>query len=304
MRGPAPIVAAGTVLWRPARNSAEVEIALVHRPKYDDWSLPKGKRDPGEHAVNTAVRETAEETGYVGPLTRYCGHVRYPVAGESGPVPKMVSYWAMPALGGAFVPSLEVDEMVWLGPEPATARLTRAVDRGPIRRFSRLPARTSTLLLVRHARAGDRKSWGGSDAARPLDAQGLAQAAQVAKLAACFGVTSVMAADVVRCEQTVAPLAAALGVAVEPAHEVSETAHARRPKRAVEFLKALAARGGGVAVCSQGGVIPDVLEQLGQRALPDAQPLRSKKGSIWVLSFDGEKLVDAHYVDSEELAPS
>jgi 8-oxo-dGTP diphosphatase len=293
------------VLWRPAPegdgSSGEPEIALVHRPKYDDWSLPKGKCEPGEHPVVAAVRETYEETGFTGPLTRALGHIRYQVSGPDGGTPKVVHYWAMPAFGGVFTASAEVDHIEWLPVGTALTRLTRPADREPVRTFIEGPSATTTVLLVRHARAGDRKSWRGPDDARPLDVGGEQQAQDIASVAACFGVETVLAADVLRCQQTVTPLAATLGVAVEPAPAFSESDHARHPHRALRQLDALVARGSAVAICSQGGVIPDLLEELGKRGPVRPEPVRSRKGSIWLLSFAAGVLVHAQYLESDNL---
>jgi broad specificity phosphatase PhoE/ADP-ribose pyrophosphatase YjhB (NUDIX family) len=295
------ILAAGTVLWRPADPTGAAEIALVHRPKYDDWSLPKGKCEVGEHPVLTAVRETQEETGFTGPLTRSLGHIRYQVSGPEGGTPKVVHYWAMPAVGGVFTPSTEVDRIEWVPALAAMDRLTRPADRAPLQSFLDAAPTTTTVLLIRHARAGDRKAWRGPDEGRPLDAAGEVQAQDIAAVAASFGVGAVLSADVLRCQQTVTPLAATLGLAVEPTRELSERAHARHPQRALRLLDELVARGAPVALCSQGGVIPDLLEALGERGPVRPGPVRSRKGSIWVLSFDGRALVGAQYVESDSL---
>lgn len=122
---PAPILAAGCVLWRPALAGGGIEIALVHRPKYDDWSHPKGKRKRAESAAACALREVEEETGQTCELGVRLPTVRYTVDGR----PKEVVYWAARALGGAFAPTNEVDRIVWLPPSAARRRLTQPRDR-------------------------------------------------------------------------------------------------------------------------------------------------------------------------------
>lgn len=297
----APLVAAGTVLWRPAGDGpAEVEIALVHRPKYDDWSLPKGKGDPGEHPVVTAVRETLEETGFTGPLGRRLGQVAYLVHGPGGDdtVPKVVHYWAMEALGGAFTASVEVDRIEWLRPVDALTRLSRPDDGDPVRAFVAAPAQTVSVVLVRHAHAGDRKKWDGPDASRPLNRTGLRQADAIAPVAACFGLTAVRAADITRCEQTVAPLAEALGVAVESDARFAEKNNSDSLDPALTATRALLAAGRPVAVCSQGGVIPALVASFGAEAhLSLAEP-RARKGSLWVLSAAAGQVVAVDYIQS------
>jgi 8-oxo-dGTP diphosphatase len=119
--------AAGCVLWRPAPSTAlpGLELCLVHRPKYDDWSHPKGKLEPGEDPLAGALREVAEETGYAAEPGPELPTVRYLANGR----PKEVRYWAAAAGAGAFAPSDEVDRILWLTPDAARARLTAPRDR-------------------------------------------------------------------------------------------------------------------------------------------------------------------------------
>ena len=95
----------------PATTAPRPEVAVVHRPRYDDWSLPKGKVDPGETEPVTAVREVAEETGYAAQLGRRLAAVSYPVETQGI---KKVRYWAARTLDGEFTPNDEVDELKWL----------------------------------------------------------------------------------------------------------------------------------------------------------------------------------------------
>ncbi|MER7951055.1 NUDIX hydrolase [Streptomyces sp. NPDC096079] len=120
-----PILAAGCVLWRPAISGQGIEIALVHRPKWDDWSHPKGKRKRGETAEACAVREVLEETGRRCELGARLPTAHYWVAGR----PKEVAYWWARALDGGFVPTREIDALLWLPPTAARHRLTQPRDR-------------------------------------------------------------------------------------------------------------------------------------------------------------------------------
>lgn len=127
------IQAAGGVLWRPADSDVGVEIALVHRRRQQDWSLPKGKAQPGEHPVETALREVLEETGHRADVGPFLGSVRYRKRGT----PKVVRYWSLAATDGSFVANRETDELMWLAPESAS-RLTSARDAQVIEWFRRL----------------------------------------------------------------------------------------------------------------------------------------------------------------------
>lgn len=130
----ADVVAAGGVVWR--RSGQGVEILLVHRPRYDDWSLPKGKLDPGEAAVDAAIREVGEETGQAVALGVALGVVGYEKAtAGGGHWSKEVHYWAMEHAGGRFVPNHEVDEIAWLPPAEARSRASYGLDREVIDRF-------------------------------------------------------------------------------------------------------------------------------------------------------------------------
>jgi 8-oxo-dGTP diphosphatase len=100
---------------------AEGRVALVHRPEYDDWTLPKGKLDEGETFEQAALREVEEETGLRCRLGRELPSVRYEVRGR----PKVVRYWVMAVDSSAgFTPDDEVDELRWLSPRDAEALLT------------------------------------------------------------------------------------------------------------------------------------------------------------------------------------
>jgi polyphosphate kinase len=205
------ILAAGAVVWRPAADEAdEVEVLLVHRPKYDDWSLPKGKREPGEHVLLTAVREVHEETSVrpvLGPRLR---RVEYVVSGR----PKQVDYWSALAAGDRAAASHEVDAVAWLPWPHERGRLSYPHDADVI--ASLRPRRTVPLILVRHASAGQKGSLPGDDLLRPLDAEGAADAVLLADLLACFAPTArVISSAALRCIQTVRPYAAAFGGSVE-----------------------------------------------------------------------------------------
>jgi len=289
--------AAGAVVWRRVARGP-TEIALIHRPRYDDWSLPKGKIDPGETAIVAAVREIAEETGRTARLGRYLMRVSYPMTGDRL---KRVDYWAAEVVGDRvpeFVPNDEVDQLRWLPASAAASQLSYSADRAVVTEFLRLPADTLTVLLVRHAKAGTREGYQGADRLRPLDTVGQAQAhALVANLVA-FGARHVHSADPVRCTQTVAPLAEFLGadLIIEPA--MSESAYAADPDAAEDTLAKIAALGDGRAVCSQGKVIPPLLRRIAQRDGLTLPTGGTRKGSFWVLSLYEGRLVAADYVNS------
>lgn len=294
---PISVRAAGTVLWRRP-TSGKVEIAVVHRPSRDDWSLPKGKLESGETLAACAVRETYEETSYLPVLGRPLGEVRYQVA---LPVPgrKSATYFAGRAGGGPFRPNREVDELHWLRPSAALELLSYGTDRDVVGRFTALPADTRTVLLVRHAKAGKRSTWPGPDDQRPLSPVGEHQATALRMLLPLFRPERVHAADLLRCVETVRGLADDLGVPVAIEPMLTEEAHDRDPDATLRRLVAVARADGTPVVCSQGGVIPDALSTLAQRSGLELGSVHSKKASVWVLSFSSTKplrLLAAHYL--------
>lgn len=289
------IRAAGGVLWRPAQESG-VELGIIHRPRYDDWTLPKGKLSPGETELEGAVREVYEETGYRTRVGRSLGQVHYMKASGDDERPKVVRYWAMEATGGGFGPTREVDELVWVDPEKAAETVTFDRDRDVLARFVSAPAATTSVLLVRHASAGSRSKWEGDDRRRPLDELGWEQSEDLVRLLSRFGMTRIVSADYVRCEQTVQPYSEAIGAPVEKDPVFSERGYPGHETQAVNALRDYGQSGQHTIVCSQGDVIPDLLARLSDEDHVDiGEPVAGKKGSLWALSFDEKHLVSAEH---------
>jgi 8-oxo-dGTP pyrophosphatase MutT (NUDIX family)/phosphohistidine phosphatase SixA len=239
--------AAGAVLWRPAGGGAQV--ALVHRPKYDDWSFPKGKLDPGEHVLLAAVREVAEETGRRVTLGRRLPPVRYATNGSR----KRVDYWAATVTSPAssFVPNSEIDGIAWVAASKAAARLSYQRDVETLAAFRAGPLRTVPLILLRHASAGRKADWRRDDRLRPLDDRGTKDAATLADLLCCFGSARVISSPSERCVATVRPYAARAGVEIEtePALEVLKDGAADDPE-AAKTVAQLAAADEPVIICA------------------------------------------------------
>jgi 8-oxo-dGTP diphosphatase len=287
---PDPVLAAGAVLWRAAAGG--IEVCVVHRPAYDDWSLPKGKLDDGEHPLVAALREVLEETGLAAVPSLRLPDVHYTLPDG---VPKIVEFWSMQAGTAAAVPiadPTEVDDIAWLSPTAATARLSYPADADLVAQVAALPTITAQTLLVRHARAGERKKWSGNDALRPLDSVGEKQASVLGTVTSLFAPKRLFAAPPLRCKQTLEPLSEALSLPI-----VSDSAFAEPPvaEDAPAKAKVAAARlielrdGDRAAICSQGKLIPPLLAELRQEA--DPAPFKTPKGGGWVLSWSGDRLV-------------
>jgi broad specificity phosphatase PhoE/8-oxo-dGTP pyrophosphatase MutT (NUDIX family) len=332
VRNDAPSVrAAGAVLWRPSRRHG-IRVALVHRPRYDDWSLPKGKAVTGESMPVTAFREVEEETGFQSILGRALTTVSYSVGGKG----KTVEYFAARRHSGAFTANKEVDRLDWLSVAAARSRMSYDFDRAVLDTFVLERPDLTGVLLVRHARAGHRESYSGNDIHRPLDAKGRKQAQALVAELLPFGPAVVHSAPLERCRATVAPLAEALGTAVSMEPLLAEDAYRDDPAAARHRLVELAVENGGpsgrpsggqgaagqivggllgsglgrlrgpiggeplddvrpgtVVACSQGGVIPGVLKSLAGRSDVTIPKTSTPKGAFWFLSFDGRRLVQA-----------
>lgn len=238
------IHAAGAIVWR--ERGGRLEVALVHRPRYRDWSWPKGKLDPGESVPAAAAREVAEETGVpvVLGVPLPAMHYRTPEGAR-----KHVRYWAArvatdddgPALTARrpvhLAPLTEIDDVVWVSSTTAADLLTRATDRRPLAVVENLWARgrlaTRVLVVARHGRARQRSAWDGDEATRPLTAQGRAQAEALVGVLAAFGVREIVASPWQRCVRTVAAYSERSGLTVHTVEALTEAAHAADPRAAL-----------------------------------------------------------------------
>ncbi|MCW2641857.1 MAG: hydrolase [Dactylosporangium sp.] len=284
--------AAGGLVARVGTDGTE--IVLVHRPRYNDWSLPKGKLDAGEHPLLGAVREVHEETGVRAAPRLRLPMVRY-LTGDPD-VEKSVDFWSMVCRhADEFVPNDEVDEVRWVPVAQAGKLLTYAHDRGVVSAYPPLARVDGLVVLLRHAYAGERDEWEGNDDDRPLEESGRATARALAPLLAVYEPTRVISAGRARCIQTVEPLATLTGLPIEVDDRFDESADA---ESAAAVIAELAACDGVTVVCSQGGLIPEVVRTLSGR---DAGSYSTPKGSAWILGFAGTEFVA---VDRLDLAPS
>jgi 8-oxo-(d)GTP phosphatase len=284
------VLAAGAVLWRPGPGG-RTEVALVHRPRYEDWAFPKGKLEPGETMPFAAVREVAEETGQRARLGAILGDVRYQVPEGS----KVVRYWAAQALGGRFVPNPEIDQLLWADIERAAEQLSYRHDLEVLRRFVDTGPATSAVALVRHAKAGSRNRWHGEDALRPLSPAGHRQSVKVTPFLRLFGPDRLVSAPPLRCRQTLAPLAQRLAVPITDEPLFAEESYWPDPTAARERLVTLAANPGVTVVSSQGGVIPDMVAALAKPAGVDPDDVPARKASTWLLTFVDGQVQTADY---------
>jgi 8-oxo-dGTP diphosphatase len=284
------IAAAGAIVWRG--DPAAPDVALVHRPAYDDWSFPKGKVDPGEHVVAAAVREIGEEIGARVRLGVPLPTAAYTVRG----VPKTVDYWVAEYVDGDFVPDEEVDAIAWLPLKKARQRLSHNADQGLLDVFATAPRATTASIAVRHAKAVSRAAWTDPDEGRPLTQRGERQSQVLAQiLATAYEPARILTSPWLRCVQTVEPYAARISATVELVDLLGEDEFEDAPDEAVTHLASVVAHDPAVVVCSHGNVMPSVLAVLAageDRALQalaaaadraDKDPMTMAKGEFAVL---------------------
>jgi 8-oxo-(d)GTP phosphatase len=265
----------------------EPSFALVHRPRYDDWTFPKGKLHEGELEEQAALREVEEETGLQCRLGAQVDAVTYT---DRAGRPKIVQYWTMTPDGGAFRPNDEVDELRWVGPEEAMALLTYGHDRDLLR--SVLAQRTrSPVYLVRHAKAGVRELWQGPDEERPLTRRGRRQGERLVERFGGLEIERVVSSPFLRCIQTVEPLARSRGLEVEIAEELAEGAD---PDRTVEFTRRLDPV--PTVLCGHGGEIDAVVRAFEAEGAKVEGTRGLAKGSVWVLEREDGRVVSARYL--------
>ncbi len=267
------IEAGGAVVTRA--GDGDTEVLIIHRNRYDDWTLPKGKTEPAEPLPATAVREVSEETGVRIRLGVPLDQVGYPTSKGD----KLVSYWGATALHVVHRdPDHEVDVVQWLPITAALKRLTFDHDRFILQQFLKQPA-TTPLILVRHAKAMDRKSWQGKDAARPINARGHRQAEALVPILSAFGTRSLVSSSSNRCISTLLPYATSRELTIDRHGILSEEEGADDPVGVSELItKILKATGKSqtpTAICCHRQVLPHILAgmSLPERSLATAESL-------------------------------
>jgi 8-oxo-dGTP diphosphatase len=281
------IIAAGGVIWR--RNiEGDIEVLLVHRLRYDDWSLPKGKLEEGEALISCAYREILEETGLNIKLGPYVGSVEYYVSDGL----KHVAYWSASIIGdhSSFHANEEVDQIIWLDIESAAFRATRDSDRYILERFVATPFDSSALIMLRHAKALERAEWQGEDEDRPLQLLGQLQAKRMLSLYQVFGVEEIHTSDAVRCLDTVAQMAKALQITPIITNAVSEYTYKKNKEKAIDYAKELIKKNKQVLLCSHNPVLPRMMEKLTKKIDFDYPDNKLLPGEAWVL-FHSKKEV-------------
>lgn len=266
------IYAAGAVCWR--ESGKDLLVAIIHRGRYQDWTFPKGKVDPGETLAEAAVREVKEETGLKVKLGVPLETVSYPLDKSKT---KVVHYWAARVSEKAltkskFKPDEEVSEVVWLKASEAFAKLSYQHDRDLLQEVIDLQTngmlRTKPLIIIRHAHATPRADYVGEDGKRPLLPEGKVQAKELVKLISAYGPKRVFTSPWRRCKDTISPYAKAHRFKIIERGELSEMGNAKGPARTAKVAKGLFKDARSSILCTHRPTLPTITKVLAGYAEP------------------------------------
>jgi len=286
------ILAAGGVVWRETVDS-KIELAIIHRPRYDDWSFPKGKLDSGEEIISCAYREIMEETGLDIELGPYLGEVEY----QSIDGLKKVTYWAAKSLskGNDFHANVEADLLEWHDIDSVRKKLTRDTDREILDIFIDSPYQAAKLIMLRHAKALARSEWQSGDEDRPLDNLGQLQAKRMHAIYQVFGISQIHTSDAVRCYDTVIGMTKPLAIEPVITSKLSEYTFEKNKEKSLDYAKELAesARKTGetILLCSHNPVLPRMLENVSKKSDLDLPENKLKPGDAWVIYLGKKKVL-------------
>ena len=291
------IQAAGAVLWRYSQK--KIEIALVHRPRYDDWSLPKGKVEEKESHIACAYREVIEETGYTPEFGPEIGQATYKV--EEGK--KVVRYWSARATDAVptAIDKSEIDEVLWLEVKEAKKKLTLEDDRAIVDFFTEVGVDTTPLVLLRHAKALKREEWDGDDADRPLNNVGQLQTKRLLPQFFPYNITEVHSSDAYRCMQTVEDLTRALDLNLFIALDLSEDAFAKDKDAALDYVSSLMIDGKNVLICSHNPILPKVLKKLVGKKYFKEMDSKLEPAQAWVIHHRDGEVCAVDWVESPQI---
>jgi 8-oxo-dGTP pyrophosphatase MutT (NUDIX family)/phosphohistidine phosphatase SixA len=281
-----PILAAGAVVTR-AHPTRGTEVVLVHRKRYDDWTLPKGKLEAGESLPACAVREVLEETGVTIRLSVPLDQMTY----DTGKGFKRVDWWSGSVVKAVKrAPDAEVDVVSWLPLRAALSRLTFDHDQFLVRQLMEQPV-TTPLIIVRHAKAMDRKDWSKKDAARPINSRGRRQSRLLIPMLEAYGAARLVSSTSARCLSTLMPYAHHRELRVETYSQLTEEEGAHDAKGVARLVNRIrnqaAAEREPTVVCVHRPVLPHILEAL------DMAPANLVTGEFLVAHLTGAGEVHA-----------
>jgi 8-oxo-dGTP diphosphatase len=293
----ATILAAGAVLWRKGEKK-KIEVLIIHRPKYDDWTFPKGKAEIGEPLIACAYREVLEETNIETAFGPYLGEVEY----LTNDGKKKVSFWSAKVIKEKeFNSNAEVDQLKWVEVTKVKELLTLDTDRKILEQFLRIEPDTKPLVLLRHAKAVTRDEWQGEDDDRPLDSYGQNQAKRLLAMYQVFNLEQIHSSDAVRCYDTVVAIAKGLSIKLEVTGKLSESTFKKDKEKAFDYAKELIKSNESVLLCSHNPILPKMLNKLTKKSEVDADEGKLLPADGWVIHRIGKEVIQIDRIDSPSI---
>lgn len=316
------IECAGALVWRV--RDGNLQVLLIHRPKYNDWSWPKGKVDPGETLAAAAVREVKEETGKFVALGIALPGLQY-ITPEGAL--KRVHYWAarvvkksdasvLARLPVAAMDPREVDESAWFSVKEASKKLSRDADKTPLAAlqvaYELGDLDTHVLAIARHGKALARAQWQGDEGSRPLTPLGSAQAAALVPVLAAFGINQIVTSEWRRCADTIKPYMKAAGVLSLESDMFTEASHERNQKAVATAIKKLIESELPSVLCSHRPVLPTIFKTMAKStvrekvraAFPSEDPFLSPGEVLLAHVVRGSEDTDPRIVGLEIIRPA
>jgi 8-oxo-dGTP diphosphatase len=292
-----PIIAAGAVVWRRGQSD-EIEVALVHRTKYQDWSLPKGKLESNESLISCAYREVQEETGFNVRFGPCLGEISYKVDNQD----KRVTYWSAKFISLDGIPSPdEVDEVRWLKVQEAGNLVSKESDVEILRRFLEVDLDTKPLVLLRHAKAIERTDWAGEDTDRPLSSVGERQAKRLLTVLQPYGIEEIHSSSAVRCYETITPLARSLNIDFFFTDSLSEDVHRKDKSRPVKYIERLLVNNFPILICSHNPVLPNVVSGFVEKFGVEIDETKLEPGDSWVVHHIEREVVAIEFLPAPKI---
>jgi len=287
------IQAAGAIVWRNSKDKTEV--AIIHRPKYDDWSFPKGKVEPSESLIACAYREVIEETNIQTEFGAFLGDVEYLTPDGK----KHVSFWAAKAMNQRdFIPNSEVDQLKWVEVKKVKDLLTLETDKKILAQFVKLDINTNPFILLRHAKAVTREEWQGDDDDRPLDSLGQNQANRLLAIYQVYNIEQIHTSDAVRCYDTVNPIVKGLGIKLEVTGKLGESTYKKDKEKAFDYAKDLIKEDTRILLCSHNPILPKMLNKLTKKSDVDADEGKLSPADGWVIHRNGKEIIQIDRLDA------
>ena len=288
------ISAAGAVVWRKHKDNF-TEVAIIHRPKYDDWSFPKGKIEVGESLIACAHREVLEETNLQTEFGPHLGQVEYFTPDGL----KKVTYWSAKVIAEKpFRANIEVDQLKWIPITKIIEVLTNETDKEIFDKFVKVKFNSKPFILLRHAKAITRDEWQGEDDDRPLSSSGQNQAMRLLSTYQVFNIDQIHSSDAVRCYDTVKSMAKGLDIKLEVSSKLSESTYKKDKEKAFDYVRELIKEDKSILICSHNPILPKMLNKLTKKSEIEADEDKLSPADGWVIHRSGKEIIQIDRLDA------